>query len=151
MPLGEDENCPTCMAYKALLTEKIEQLIEKGYGHFISGGAMGVDTWAVEAVLKLKEKHSWILLEMVSLFDDQAKSWTVEYRQRHDSLFKKADNVTATSNSFYRGCYHKRNRYMVDNADVVLACFDGKAGGTEVTMDYAEKNEVPVMILPPTT
>jgi len=149
--LGEDENCPTCMAYKALLTEKIEQLIEKGYGHFISGGAMGVDTWAVEAVLKLKEKHSWILLEMVSLFDDQAKSWTVEYRQRHDSLFKKADIVTATSNSFYRGCYHKRNRYMVDNADVVLACFDGKAGGTEVTMDYAEKNEVPVMILPPTT
>lgn len=88
---------------------------------------------------------------MVSLFDDQAKSWTVEYRQRHDSLFKKADIVTATSNSFYRGCYHKRNRYMVDNADVVLACFDGKAGGTEVTMDYAEKNEVPVMILPPTT
>lgn len=151
MPLGEDENCPACMAYKALLTEKIEQLIEKGYGHFISGGAMGVDTWAVEAVLKLKEKHSWILLEMVSLFDDQAKSWTVEYRQRHDSLFKKADIVTATSNSFYRGCYHKRNRYMVDNADVVLACFDGKAGGTEVTMDYAEKNEVPVMILPPTT
>lgn len=151
MPLGEDENCPTCMAYKALLTEKIEQLIEKGYGHFISGGAMDVDTWAVEAVLKLKEKHSWILLEMVSLFDDQAKSWTVEYRQRHDSLFKKADIVTATSNSFYRGCYHKRNRYMVDNADVVLACFDGKAGGTEVTMDYAEKNEVPVMILPPTT
>lgn len=151
MHLGEDENCPTCMAYKALLTEKIEQLIEKGYGHFISGGAMGVDTWAVEAVLKLKEKHSWILLEMVSLFDDQAKSWTVEYRQRHDSLFKKADIVTATSNSFYRGCYHKRNRYMVDNADVVLACFDGKAGGTEVTMDYAEKNEVPVMILPPTT
>lgn len=149
--MGEDENCPTCMAYKALLTEKIEQLIEKGYGHFISGGAMGVDTWAVEAVLKLKEKHSWILLEMVSLFDDQAKSWTVEYRQRHDSLFKKADIVTATSNSFYRGCYHKRNRYMVDNADVVLACFDGKAGGTEVTMDYAEKNEVPVMILPPTT
>ena len=139
------------MAYKALLTEKIEQLIEKGYGHFISGGAMDVDTWAVEAVLKLKEKHSWILLEMVSLFDDQAKSWTVEYRQRHDSLFKKADIVTATSNSFYRGCYHKRNRYMVDNADVVLACFDGKAGGTEVTMDYAEKNEVPVMILPPTT
>lgn len=149
--MGEDENCPTCMAYKALLTEKIEQLIEKGYGHFISGGAMDVDTWAVEAVLKLKEKHSWILLEMVSLFDDQAKSWTVEYRQRHDSLFKKADIVTATSNSFYRGCYHKRNRYMVDNADVVLACFDGKAGGTEVTMDYAEKNEVPVMILPPTT
>lgn len=141
MPLGEDENCPTCMAYKALLTEKIEQLIEKGYGHFISGGAMGVDTWAVEAVLKLKEKHSWILLEMVSLFDDQAKSWTVEYRQRHDSLFKKADIVTATSNSFYRGCYHKRNRYMVDNADVVLACFDGKAGGTEVTMDYAERTK----------
>jgi len=39
---------------------------------------------------------------------------------------------------------------MVDNADVVLACFDGKAGGTKVTVDYAKKNEVPVMILPPT-
>ena len=43
MPWGEDENCPECVAYKALLAEKIEQLIEQGFGHFISGGAMGMD------------------------------------------------------------------------------------------------------------
>ena len=150
MPWGENENCPECVEYKALLAEKIEQLIEQGYGHFVSGGAMGMDTWAAEAVMKLKEKHSWILLEMVSPFDDQAKSWTAEYRQRHDHLFETADIVTATSNRFYRGCYHKRNRYMVDNADILLACFDGKAGGTKVTVDYANKNEVPVVMLPPT-
>ena len=38
---------------------------------------------------------------------------------------------------------------MVDNADILLACFDGKAGGTKVTVDYANKNEVPVVMLPP--
>lgn len=42
MPWGENENCPECVEYKALLAEKIEQLIEQGYGHFISGGAMGM-------------------------------------------------------------------------------------------------------------
>ena len=61
MPWGENENCPECVEYKALLAEKIEQLIEQGYGHFISGGAMGMDTWAAEAVLKLKEKNSYLL------------------------------------------------------------------------------------------
>ena len=101
--------------------------------------------------LKLKEKHTWILLEMIDPFDGQTQSWAAEYRKRYDRLFEVADIVTAISNCFFQGCYHKRNRHMVDNADVVLTCFDGKAGGTKVTVDYAKKNEIPVVLLPSIT
>ena len=33
----------------------------------------------------------------------------------------------------------KRNRYMVDNSDIVIAVWDGTPGGTENTVRYAEK------------
>ena len=42
---------------KAWLEEKIDQAIADGYTTFISGCAMGVDLWAAEIVLRLKEEN----------------------------------------------------------------------------------------------
>ena len=43
--------------------------------------------------------------------------------------------------TYYRGCMHKRNRYMVDKADLVLAVWNGVcSGGTWETIKYARKN-----------
>jgi hypothetical protein len=42
-----------------------------------------------------------------------------------------------------------RNRAMVDTADLVIACHDGRAtGGTTATMAYARKRGVPVTLWP---
>ena len=55
MPFGLDESDPRCVDFKARLRETIEGLIGQRYAHFISGGAMGMDTYAAEIVLELKE------------------------------------------------------------------------------------------------
>ena len=67
MPFGYDESDPRCVEFKAKLRETIESLIGEGYAHFLSGGAQGMDQFAAEIVVELKEKYPWILLEMVSL------------------------------------------------------------------------------------
>ena len=72
MPFGYDEADERCVEFKARLQDTIETLISEGYAHFISGSVLGMDMFAAEAVLELKEKYPWIILEMVSPFDAQA-------------------------------------------------------------------------------
>ena len=86
MVFGFNESDPRCIEFKARLRATIEDLIGKGYAHFISGGAMGMDMFAAEAVLELREEYPWIMLEMVSPFDGQAggTAMTVEYAHNMD-------------------------------------------------------------------
>ncbi len=147
LPFGFDEMDPDCMALKQRLSETIAELAEQGYTHFLSGGALGVDTWAAEAVLLLRYRNPGILLEMVSPFDSQAARWSRKDRERHDRLFALADIVTATGHSFTPGCLQRRNRYLVDNADLLLAATAGVRGGTEQTIAYARRIGVPVRMI----
>lgn len=149
MPFGFDENDPRCIAFKSALHDTIEGLIGQGYAHFISGGAMGMDMFAAEAVVALREKYPWILLEMVSPFDAQAVKWTPALRARHDRLFELADITTATGHEYTKGAMFTRNRYLVTNADLLLAAFDGQPGGTAMTCELAMKYEVPVLRIKP--
>ena len=149
MPFGYDENDPRCIEFKAHLRDTIETLIGEGYAHFISGGAQGMDMFAAEAVLELKEKYSWIILEMVSPFDSQADRWDDEYRMRHDRLFAVADIVTATGHEYTKACMFRRNRYLVDNADLLLAAYDGQPGGTAMTCEYAREVGVSIRMIMP--
>ena len=137
------------MEVKARLRDTIETLIAEGNAHFISGGALGMDMFAAEAVLELKVKYPWIVLEMVSPFDTQADRWNDEYRMRHDRLFATADIVTATGHEYTKACMFRRNRYLVDNADLLLAAYDGQPGGTAMTCEYAREVGVPIRLIMP--
>ena len=55
-------------------------------------------------------------------------------------ILKKADSVTLVSERYTPECMLKRNRYMVDKSDLVIAVFNGiKSGGTWYTINYAQK------------
>ena len=70
---------------------------------------------------------------------------------RHDRLFAAADIVTATGHVYTRACMFRRNRYLVDNADLLLAAFDGQPGGTAMTCEYAREAGVSVRLIMPIT
>ena len=108
-----------------------------------------MDTFAAEIVLEMKAKYPWIILEMVSPHDNQTQSWPDEYKKRHDHLFAEADITTATAHEYDKGCMFRRNRYLVNNADLLLAAYDGQPGGTAMTIEYAHQNEIPVIRIPP--
>ncbi|MBQ6400012.1 MAG: hypothetical protein IJI21_07830 [Clostridia bacterium] len=59
-------------------------------------------------------------------------------------MLDRADIVTATGHQYTKSCMFARNRYLVDNADMLLAAYDGQPGGTEMTIRYAEAGaEIP--------
>ena len=70
---------------------------------------------------------------MVSPYDEQAANWN-EDKMRHERLFASADVLTATGHEYTRGCLFRRNRYLVDTADLLLAAYNGQPGGTAMTV-----------------
>lgn len=149
MPFGFDELDQRCIDFKQRLHDTIESLIWCGYSHFLSGGALGMDMYAAEIVLEFRQQYPWIGLEMVIPFDSQPDKWNDLYKERYRVLLDKADIVTFTSHEYSKGAIFLRNRYLVDNADLLLAAYDGQPGGTQLTCNYARKAGIDVCRIPP--
>ena len=43
----------------------------------------------------------------------------------------------------------RRNRYMVDHSALMIAVYDGTAGGTRRTLEYALRQKVPFVDIQP--
>lgn len=149
MPWGYDETDARCVEFRFRLREALEYLIGQGYTDFMSGGALGFDQMAARIVLSLREKYPWIRLIMVIPFDGQADKWSQEQRERWLSIIEASDKVIHISHSYDKGVFFKRNHYLVENADLLLAAFDGRPGGTAGTVAYAKRHGVRVVRIPP--
>lgn len=144
LPWGYDEGAASCMEFKFRLRETLEYLIGKGYADFMSGGALGFDMIASEIIISLREKYPWVRLIMVLPFDGQADKWTAEQQRRWSSIIESSDRVIHISHSYDKGVYFRRNHYLVENADLLLAAYDGQPGGTAGTVAYAKRHGVKV-------
>lgn len=150
--LGYGENSIQCDELKNRLEELIIELIEKeGVTHFISGVALGVDTYAANIVLKLKSNYPMITLECAIPCETQAVKWNERDRDIYYDLLSKSDKETLLQQKYTSDCMQKRNEYMVDNSDYVIAVWNGKPSGTGNTVKYAQKNNKMVLLVNPQT
>ena len=75
MPFEEDKKDEKYLRFREQEFKVINRLIERGYTHFISGVAMGFDTWVAEDVLELQKKNKELHLECAIPCPDQDKKW----------------------------------------------------------------------------
>ncbi len=152
LPFRSNETDSRCIALKNRLKAEIErQITENQVSHFISGMALGVDTFAAEIVLVLKATYPHITLEAAIPCELQAKKWTVKDRNRYFALIERCDKETLVSTRYTPDCMHKRNHYMVDAADVVIAVWNGSASGTGKTVAYAKEKGKEIVVIEPQT
>ena len=79
-----------------------------------------VDMYAAEIVLALKEKYPQITLECAIPYERQAVRWPEALRNRYFSIAEQCDQETMLQRQYTPDCLQKRNKYMVDHADIVL-------------------------------
>ena len=148
--LGYGENSIQCDELKGRLEELIKNLIEKeSVTHFISGVALGVDTYAANIVLNLKAQYPGITLECAIPCETQAVKWNERDRDIYYDLLAKCDKETLLQQNYTSDCMQKRNEYMVDNSDYVIAVWNGKPSGTGNTVKYAKKKNKVVLLVDP--
>lgn len=139
LPWRENEGDPRCLALKARLAEAVEQAYEQGVRHFLCGMARGADFYFCEAVLALRQRHGGVTLEAVIPCEEQAARWGERDRERYFALVARCDRETVIQRHYDRGCMLRRNRYLVDHAEMLIAVYDGMLGGTMYTIAYAMK------------
>lgn len=103
--------------------------------------ALGVDSWAAEIILELKEEYPNIILEAAVPCRSQANRWSVGEKERYKRLLLLCDKVTLIQEQYTIDCMMKRNKYMVDSSDYVVAVWNGKPSGTGKTVKYAENQK----------
>ena len=111
--------------------------------------ALGVDMYAAEIVLDLKSKYPHITLESAIPCETQAIKWSVASRERYYNIAAKCDKETMLQREYTSDCMDKRNRYMVDHADYILAVWNGCPSGTGNTVRYAHKKGKPIIVINP--
>lgn len=126
---------------KKLVVDKIVELLKKYQPEeVIVGMAVGVDQWAAEACLKLG-----IPFVAAIPFAGQESRWPKASQDRYRFLLSKAkETVTVCSGGYAAWKMQTRNEWMVDDADLVIAVWDGSSGGTANCVSYANKTETPI-------
>lgn len=132
---------------KAELQKEIHQAIADGFTVFISGMARGVDIWAAEIVLSLRDAGQPVRLICASPYEGFERSWSDQWKNRYTAILNNADLVRFICPGYSRSCFQIRNEWMVDHSSRVIAVFNGQPSGTKNTIDYARRQGVVCKVL----
>ena len=112
----------------------------------MSGMAEGFDLLAAEVVLKIKKIYPDIKLTAVIPFGGQPNHFSDKDKNRYAIVLRQCDGTVLIAKRYFKGCFHRRNDYLVGNYIAIVAYFDGQSnGGTFYTVNRAKTKNIPVI------
>lgn len=142
----DSEEALSCQRFLIRLEKEIRRLIsEHDVRHFITGMAEGVDLYAAEVVLNLHRAIPELTLECAVPYEGHVRNGNARYQQ----VLQRADRRTVLQPAYSYDCFKKRNCYMVDQSEFVLAAWTGAGGGTAHTVQYALEQGREVVLVNP--
>lgn len=124
--------------------------INKGVNTFISGSALGFDTVSFFAIKSLKKKYPNQIQNILAIpFKNQNGAWKNPVDlDRYSRMKSSADKIIYVdeideykANSI-GAKLNRRNHYMIDNSNYVIAYWDGTKGGAYNCLQYAKSKNV---------
>lgn len=121
------------------LDDYLQKLLnEREYLDFLVGRNGDFDQLCSSAVLRAKKRYrdDNSSLILVLPYD------TAHYRDNQDGYEDYYDDIEVcfdASRTHPKGAIQKRNRYMVDRADLIMCYIDHESGGAYQTIQYAKK------------
>ena len=147
LPFINDDQHPDTIQLKEALYGEIWGFAMSGCRDFLMGCGEGMDVIFGEQVLEVKKQlHNVPRLICVLPYAGFEQTLAEPWRTRCIALVQAADETLALCDRYRRGCFHIRNRRMVDHATDVLAVYNGGPGGTAYTLRYAAKQNKDITI-----
>ena len=124
-------------------------LCERGFTRFLCGMSWGFDLAAARVVMECRKRYPSVELVAVEPFAEFRMMFSGEDAVLYDEVLAAAnERVVAGEND--KLAYMRRNDFLVDNASVIVAWWEGnKRGGTAYTIRRARKRRVEVINLYP--
>ena len=128
-------------AISGALDSILDSLANHGFTHFYAGGALGFDTIAALAVLKLRRAYPHVKLCLILPCKTQSRMWNDRDKYVYEKILAAADSIEYVHESYTATCMHERNRRLVDASQICIAYCEHNGGGTAYTVAYALKQE----------
>jgi uncharacterized phage-like protein YoqJ len=153
--LGGYESNETAFWVKEQLRQALERAVKRGAIALISSGTIGVGLWAADIIIELKENPEKkpsreIKLVIAQPFESPSSRWPVQERRQYEKILQKANKIVLINDgpaAAYK--IQKRNEWMVDHSDAMIAVWDGSEGETSTCINYARKQNKPILIFDP--
>lgn len=100
------------------LRQEIIHAAGTGITRFYAGGALGFDTLAALTVHEMRKTMPQLELHTVIPFAGRTSAGPAEDRELYRYILERADHVEVLHQRYADGCYHERNRYMVDHSEL---------------------------------
>ena len=149
LPWRFNENDERFAAMKETLRAEILKAVRGGFKIFYCGMAIGFDTACAETVLELKAEYPELKLIGALPCEKQEARWSAKDRKKYAELLTRLDGVRRIYGEYTAECMMERNRFMVDNSQLLIALYNGRAGGTKSTIEYAQRQGLDVVIIEP--
>lgn len=105
----------------------------------IAGGAQGFDQAVMAAAA------GFPMIAAIPFVGHESK-WPADAQAYYRDLLAQCETVQYFGKAYSNKLFAVRDRWMVDNADIVIALFDGvDNGGTALTVKYAISKEKPLI------
>lgn len=164
---GYDWNSMKNLQIQAKLRETILMTIDKvPHVEFICGGALGIDQMAFAISYMLKQSEQGKQIDAIHLaipYEQNFTKWNRADIERQSRHIKKADKVIfvdelpqyqvygSTVGQYHPEKLQQRNKFMVDQASIVIAVWDGSPSGTANCVRYAREMGRSIIYIDPTT
>lgn len=145
----EYESSRECLVLKSKLHETIKRVMLAGCFSFMTGMAVGVDTWAAEEVLLLKTRYPDLKLYAAVPYKNQYARLYNWQKERYFRILSRCEKVFLISEDYHKSCFYQRNAFMVNHATVIISVYDGGVGGTANTIALAEKKGIDIYNINP--
>ena len=121
---------------KKSLEQEVDRAISDGFTCFISGFACGIDLLFAEIVSERIAKNP--ALKLIAAIPYRRRLDTLQKSERTRVLIDLCAEIYVAAEEYHPSVYAKRNRYMVERSDRVIAVYDGREkGGTVGTIRLA--------------
>jgi len=142
---GYNSNNPIRVKINSRITEKLEALQEQYDLTVITGMALGIDQDAALICIQLG-------IPFIAAIPclNHSKKWPSEAQAQYNEILQKAKEIVFVSKNEYTGdCMQKRNIWMVDHCNLLIAVWDGSGGGTANCVYYAQSKYVSIERIKP--
>lgn len=138
---------------KAAIEKRLVGFIEDGLKWVLISGQMGVELWAGEVVLDLKEKYD-VKLALIPPFENQGSRWPEPVQQIYQELSMNADFYQPLYKGDYKGAYQfkAKNKWLAQKSDGCLILLDDESPGSgRFFYEEAKRVEVeyPIFVITP--
>ena len=137
-----------------VLKAQIIRLIRIGVSEFYTGGQTGIDTLAAMLVISIRQELGTTAnLNLVLPFKDMGARFSTLQKDNFDWIMRGADTVVCLNGRYTPGCYKKRNQYMVEKSDYLIAVAGAQRpySGTHMTLGMASKKGIEIIRIDPLT